>query len=148
MYAEVILPVPLPTVFSYRIPEGLDVLPGMRVEVPLGKKTIYKGMVLSVFPRQPDVKGIRDILSVLDPSPLVGGGHMKFWEWLAEYYMCTVGEVYRTALPRGLKESYSPKFVTCTRIAEPYRGEEALNAAMDDLARAPKQLLILAKINI
>jgi len=146
MYAEVILPVPLPTLFTYRIPDGMEVLAGMRVQVPLGKKTIYKGIIQRVFPEDPGVKGMREIQTVLDPYPLVGQVQLDFWKWLADYYMCTVGEVYRTAMPRGLKENYSPKFVTCSKIAEPYRGEEALNTAMDDLARAPKQLLILQRL--
>ena len=63
MFAEVILPVPLPTLFTYRIPEGMKAVPGMRVQVPLGKSTTYKGMVIRTFSEQPDVKGIREIQS-------------------------------------------------------------------------------------
>ncbi|MFC2081481.1 primosomal protein N' [Bacteroidota bacterium] len=146
MYAEVILPVPLPTIFTYHIPDGVEVQPGMRVQVPLGQRTVYKGMVLRLFPEKPDVKGIRDITSVLDPYPLVGEIQMKFWLWLSGYYMCTPGEVYRAALPRGLKESYSPKFETVTIISKKLRSEEALNDLMDGLVRAPKQLLILQRL--
>ena len=71
MYAEVILPVPLPTVFSYRIPEGMELQPGMRVQVPLGRKTVYKGIVMRILTEKPLVKGIRDIEALLDPNPLV-----------------------------------------------------------------------------
>ncbi len=146
MYAEVILPVPLPTVFSYRIPEGMELQPGMRVQVPLGRKTVYKGIVMRILTEEPAVKGIRDIEALLDPNPLVGEQQMEFWKWLADYYMCTLGEVYRTAMPRGLKESYSPKYETLVRLAELYQDEDALNEVMDTLARAPKQLIILQRL--
>jgi primosomal protein N' (replication factor Y) len=143
MYAEIILPVPLPVVLTYRIPDGLMVKTGMRVEVPLGKKTVHKGMVLRTFSGKPEMEGIRDILSVLDPYPLVGEAQLKFWIWLADYYMCTLGEVYRTAMPRGLKQSYSPRYETFTGISSPFRSEDALNEIMDKLGRAPGQLRIL-----
>jgi len=146
MFAEVILPVPLPTVFTYHIPEGIEVQPGMRVHVPLGRQITYKGMVMRVFEEEPDIKGIRDILSVLDTYPLVDQRQIKFWQWLAGYYMCTLGEVYRSAMPRGLKKTYTPKLETYTRIANKYRKEKPLNGIMDELSRAPKQLLILQRL--
>ena len=146
MFAEIILPVPLPRVFTYRIPDGMKAEQGMRAEVPLGKRIVYKGMILRTFSEDPGVKGMRDILSLPDPRPIVSDVQLKFWEWLADYYMCTIGEVYRTALPRGLKESFSPKYVTHTGIATIFRGEDALNELMDGLSRAPKQLLILQRL--
>jgi primosomal protein N' (replication factor Y) len=145
MFAEVILPVPLPTLFSYRFPEGWDLKAGMRVQVPLGKSSIYKGMVRRVYAEDPDVKGIKDIQAVLDPYPIVSEEQMKFWEWMASYYMCTLGEVYRAALPRGLKESWSPRYISIASLEEKYRSEDALNWAMDKLVRAPKQLTILQR---
>ncbi len=146
MFAEVILPVPLPTIFTYHIPDGLEVQTGMRVLVPLGRQIRYKGMVMRTFEEEPDIKGIRDILSVLDSYPLVDDNQIKFWQWLAEYYMCTLGEVYRTAMPRGLKETYTPKLETYTQVSKKYRKEKSLNGIMDELARAPKQLLILQRL--
>ncbi len=92
MYAEVILPVPLPVLLTYRIPPAMAVRTGMRVEVPLGKKTVYKGMVARTFSGDPGMEGIRDILAVLDRYPLVGKAGLKFWKWLAYYYLCTTGE--------------------------------------------------------
>ncbi len=146
MYAEVILPVSLPTILAYRIPEGMIVKPGMRVEVPLGKRKIYKGMVFRTCRTMPGIEGIRDIRSVLDDYPLVGEIQMKFWKWLGEYYMCTPGEVYRTAMPRGLKESYSARYETFAQITRPFRSEKALNEVMDGLGRAPRQLKILQRV--
>lgn len=146
MYAEVILPVPLPTVFSYRIPDGMHLQSGMRVRVPLGKKTSYNGIILRVFEEDPGLKGIRDIEACLDPYPLVGEEQLVFWQWLSEYYMCTLGEVYRTAFPKGLKESYTPRYETYLQLSEPYHGNNALNDLMDGLARAPKQLEILQRL--
>ena len=146
MFAEVILPLPLPGIFTYRIPDGCEVQPGMRVLVPLGRRLTYKGMVMRIYEKKPDIKGIRDIQSVLDTYPLVDEHQIKFWNWLADYYMCTPGEVYRTAMPRGLKESYSPKYQTFTMISEKFRKEKSLNGIMDELGRAPKQLLILQRL--
>jgi primosomal protein N' (replication factor Y) len=146
MFAEVILPVPLPTIFTYRIPEGEQVEVGMRVQVPLGSRSLYKGIVMRIFEDEPEVGGIRDIQAVLDPYPLVDNLQIRFWEWLADYYMCTLGEVYRTAMPRGLKETYSPRYQAYAKISENYRDENSLNKVMDELIRAPKQLLILQRL--
>ena len=63
MYAEVILPVPLPRVFSYRIPEGMELQPGMRVRVPLGKKTVYKGIIQRIFSEQPRLAAAQSVRS-------------------------------------------------------------------------------------
>lgn len=146
MYAEIILPLPLRTVLTYRIPEGMKVEPGMRAEVPLGKGKRYKGMVRRTFSKDPGIKNLRDVLSVPDPSPIVGEQQLRFWQWLADYYMCTLGEVCRTALPRGLKESWSPKLVTHCALSSNFQSEDALNEVMDGLARAPKQLQILQQL--
>ncbi len=146
MYAEVILPLSLPTVFTYRLPEGMEARPGTRVLVPLGPRSRYKGMILRTFSDEPAVKGIRDIESVLDFRPLVSTQQLKFWQWLADYYMCSLGEVYRAAMPRGLKETYAPKLVPHAGLAKGFQKEDKLNGLMDGLGRAPKQLLILQRL--
>ncbi len=147
-YAEVILPVPIPTLFSYRIPASLDtkVKAGVRVLVPLGTKSLYKGIVRRLSNEGPDAGKVKDILEVLDEHSLADEVQFRFWEWLSEYYMCTVGEVYRAALPSGLQKEYAPRYETCVRLAKPFRDEQPLNEAMDNLARAPKQLEILQQM--
>lgn len=144
-YAEVILPVPIPTLFSYHIPTALatKVKEGVRVLVPLGSKNLYKGIVRKCSREDPDIGKMKDVLDVLDENPVVGEVQFHFWDWLAEYYMCTLGEVYRAALPSGLQKEYAPRFETCVRLAEPFKDEQKLNEAMDSMGRAPKQLEIL-----
>ena len=144
-YAEVILPVPIPTLFSYRIPSSLAarVKAGVRVLVPLGTKSLYKGMVRRCSKEDPEVGKVKDILDVLDEYPVAGEVQFRFWDWLAEYYMCTLGEVYRAALPSGLQKEYAPRYETCVMLGEPFHDEQKLNEAMDGMGRAPKQLEIL-----
>jgi primosomal protein N' (replication factor Y) len=144
-YAEVILPVPIPTLFSYRIPTALaaKVKAGVRVLVPLGSKSLYKGIVRRCSKEDPEVSKMKDVLEVLDEYPVVGEVQFRFWDWLAEYYMCTLGEVYRAALPSGLQKEYVPRFETCVRLAETFHDEQKLNEVMDVMDRAPKQLEIL-----
>jgi primosomal protein N' (replication factor Y) len=91
----------------------------------------------------PEVGNVKDILDVLDEYPVAGEAQFRFWDWLAEYYMCTLGEVYRAALPSGLQKEYAPRYETCVILAEPFQDEQQLNQAMDGMTRAPKQLEIL-----
>ncbi len=103
-YADLILPVPLPKLFTYAVPDTLvsDCKPGKRAVVQFGKKKIYTGIVKKIRSNKPDYE-TKDIISVIDDTPLVNDIQLKFWEWIAEYYMCTLGEIYKAALPAGLK---------------------------------------------
>ena len=106
LYAQVILPLPLEGNFTYSVPPAMaDVLrAGMRVAVPFGKKRFYTGVVASVSGVKPtDVPDIKPVALLLDTEPSVTNQQMRFWEWMAEYYLCTVGEVFKAALPAGLK---------------------------------------------
>ncbi len=110
-YAEVILPVPVQTVFTYSVPADLSgsIRQGMRVIVPFGNRKFYSGIVNRVITEKPDIRGIRPIDSAIDLQPLVGDVQLEFWKWIAGYYMCSMGEVYRAAIPTGLKlESETP----------------------------------------
>lgn len=103
-YANVILPLPLAGLFSYRVPFDLvgACVPGVRVAVPFGKKKIYSAIVRSVTDTAPDVE-LKNIVDVLDRQPVVSEQMFQFWEWVAQYYMCELGEVMQAALPAGLK---------------------------------------------
>jgi primosomal protein N' (replication factor Y) (superfamily II helicase) len=105
LYADLILPLPLPGVFTYSVPPHLEagVMPGKRVLVQFGKKKIYSAIVSRVHDQEATGYIIRDILSVIDEDPLVLPVQISFWEWIASYYMCTPGEVLRAALPSGLR---------------------------------------------
>ncbi len=103
-YAEVILPVPVPGTFTYAIPEQIQdlVATGIRVLVPFGTRK-YSGIVYRLVEEPPGNIVIRSIESLLETFPVVNSRQIKFWEWLSDYYLCHLGEVYNAALPSGLK---------------------------------------------
>lgn len=105
LYAEVILPLPLFGTFTYSIPTTLEgkAAVGQRVIVPFGRKKYYTGIIESITPVAPEGFEVKDISSVLDPWPVVKHPQLKLWEWIAEYYLCTAGDVYKAAVPAGLK---------------------------------------------
>lgn len=104
-FADVILPLPLHDTFTYAIPPTMeeDIKRGCRVVVPFGAKKIYTAIVLRVHDQRPDFDGIKEISELLDRQPIVTESQLKFWLWIANYYICSVGEVYKAALPGGLK---------------------------------------------
>lgn len=104
-FAEVIIPVPLNVSFTYAIPRHLigEVNVGHRVIVPFGKKKFYTGIVRSLVPTAPDGMEIKEIVQVLDSYPIVIHPQLKLWSWIADYYLSSVGDVMKAALPAGLK---------------------------------------------
>ena len=114
-YANIILPLPLEGYFTYGVPETLAprIQPGMRVSVPLGKSRMYVGIVADYPVNIPDPSGngcgkekkiiYRDIVDVLDGAPMLLPRQLRLWRWIADYYMSPIGEVYKAALPSGLK---------------------------------------------
>lgn len=105
LYTEVILPLALPKLYTYSIPPELAgvVVPGARVIVQFGKKKLYSAIVYSLHQNAPENYQTKDIVQVIDTEPLVSSHQLRFWEWMASYYMCTLGEVMKAALPSGLK---------------------------------------------
>lgn len=103
-FADVILPLPLGKYFTYIIPE--DIFPiikiGSRVIVQFGTKKYYTAVVRKIHNNMPDYD-TKPIVEVLDSSPIIRPRQLEFWEWIANYYMCSVGDVYKAALPSGLK---------------------------------------------
>ncbi len=102
-FAETLLPLALPGTYTYRIPEGMTLSIGMRVLVPFGRKKIYTAIVMALHDREPKGYEVKEILGTLDDKPIVKHPQLKFWQWIADYYLCSVGEVYKAALPSGLK---------------------------------------------
>lgn len=100
-FINVILPIPLEKSFTYAITEAESgfLKPGMRVSIPFGKSKIYTGLVESIHQDAPLVYEAKQIHQILDDRPLVTLIQLKLWRWMANYYMCTVGEVMRAALP-------------------------------------------------
>lgn len=104
-YVSVILPLALNRVLTYAVPDELaaDVIVGGRVVVPVGKKKLYTGIVSQIFDDFEDDIEIKEIISVLDLNPVVTLPQLNLWKWIADYYICSLGEVMKAALPSGLK---------------------------------------------
>ena len=107
LFCNVLLPVPIPKFFTYRIPQSMNelVVRGSRVIVQFGKKKILTGIVEEVHNRAPEVYDARYLLEVMDNEPIVRPAQLELFKWMAAYYMCTPGEVLNVALPSGLKLS-------------------------------------------
>ncbi|GAA4327866.1 replication restart helicase PriA [Flaviaesturariibacter amylovorans] len=107
MFAEIVIPLALPKNYTWEIPahlqEGLRI--GCRVEVNLGKHKKYSGIVKAIHPDKPKGFETKEILNVLDHEPVIHAWQLRFWEWLADYYMATEGEVMAAALPAHFKLS-------------------------------------------
>ncbi len=103
-FIDVILPIPLERLFTYRITsaESSFIKPGMRVAVPFGKSKIYTGLVYKTHNNAPKIYEAKEIHQILDEFPIVNPVQFRLWEWMAKYYMCTLGDVLRAAVPSAL----------------------------------------------
>lgn len=140
-FVDVILPLPLQASFTYALPPEMDgqVQIGCRVVVSFGRKKFYTGIVRNVHYLKPQEYEVKEVSAVLDEHPILLPLQFQFWEWLADYYLCTQGDVYKAALPSGLKlESetvveYNPDFEATEPLSE--REQKVL----DLLAIEPEQ---------
>lgn len=105
LYADVILPLPLQGTYTYAIPLEFkkSVYAGSRVIVQFGKKKFYTAIVFQIYEKEKLSQPVKDIVTVLEEYPIATPLQLKFWEWVAMYYMCSLGDVYRAALPSALK---------------------------------------------
>jgi primosomal protein N' (replication factor Y) len=106
LFVEVIIPLALPKNYTWAVPEQMQsaIQPGIRVEVVLGKNKRYAGIVKKAVTK-PESFQPKDILNVLDTEPLLYNEQLQLWEWIAQYYMCSEGEVMQAAIPANLKLS-------------------------------------------
>lgn len=104
-YAQIILPLNLKGTFTYKVPEELfsEIRLGMRVLVPFGGKKIYTGIVFELHNDAPDNFIAKEVISILDDQPILPVEQISFWNWLSDYYLCNLGEIYRFAFPSSLK---------------------------------------------
>ena len=112
LYVNVILPLRLEGAFTYEVPNEWKVQAevGKRAVVQFGKRKIYTAIIISVH-KEPPAYETKSILSILDDKPIVTANQLLLWEWISRYYLCTLGEVMKAALPTGLKlESESVVF--------------------------------------
>jgi primosomal protein N' (replication factor Y) len=143
-YADLILPVPLQGTFTYAVPDAMQasVKVGMRVLVTFGRSKTYIGIVDKLHHEPPKGYEVKPISQLVDAAPIVTEQQLRLWHWIADYYLSPIGEVYKAALPGGLKaeDGYRPKMEMYIRLTETYRNEPALHVALNVLGRAPKQL--------
>ena len=104
-YVDVLLPLPLANWYTYSLPESLEgqVQTGSRVIVPFGKKKFYTALVANVHYCPPEGYEIKEVTEVLDTRPVLLPQQFRLWKWMASYYLCTMGDVYKAALPSGMK---------------------------------------------
>ena len=146
-YVNVILPLGIDGLYTYSVPESMekDVVPFIRVKVPLGISKTYTGLVVNAPTEEISIKEgvqIRDIIAIIDTKPVLLPQQYKLWTWISEYYMSPLGDVFRAALPSGMKAegTYRPKTETYIGLTEQYQNEDALHIALNMLVRATRQL--------
>ena len=142
-YADIILPLPLNGYFTYAVPAAMQnsMVSGMRVLVPFGRNKFYVGIVARLHEQKPEGYAVKDIAQVMDQSPILLESQFRLWKWIADYYMSPIGEVYKAALPAGLKaeDGYKPRTETFIRLTPAYRCEASLHIALNVLSRSSKQ---------
>lgn len=141
-YVDVILPLPLEGTFTYSVPEPMvaQVWMGVRVLVPLGRSKTYTAMAVRLHSEKPEFE-TRPIIQVIDAEPVLIEQQLRLWQWISTYYMSPIGDVFKAALPAGLKaeENYRPKTVRCVTLPANLRSEQSLHMALTILKRALKQ---------
>ena len=141
-YVDVILPLPLEGTFTYSIPKGMEgkVVFGKRLLVPLGRSKKYIAMAIKVHGEKPDFD-VKPIEHVLDEEPSLLPQQYRLWQWISDYYMSPLGDVYNAAFPAGLKstEKYKPKMELYVELQSNFRNPQALRIAINMMQRAVKQ---------
>lgn len=125
-FVDVIVPLPIANLYTYSLPSSLEntVKEGCRVVVPFGAKKYYTAIVVKIHYSAPEEYETKDVSEVLDESPALLPRQLPFWKWVADYYLCTLGDVYKAAMPSGMKlESetlveYNPDFTATEPLPE------------------------------
>jgi primosomal protein N' (replication factor Y) len=126
LFADVILPLPFDRYFTYSVAPADEkrVRRGSRVVVPFGRSKSYTAIVAALHAEKPKSDfTIKEVTAVLDDHPILVPQQMKFWQWIADYYLCTIGEVYNAAIPSGMKVESE----TLVEMNESYHSNESLS---------------------
>jgi len=146
IYIDVILPLPLEGLFTYSVhaKDAHKAVVGKRVVVPLGRSKTYTGIIERVHNTKPSFD-TRDAIDFPDALPVVFEKQLDLWKWIAHYYMTPLGDVYKAAVPAGLKaeEGYRPRTETYVQLHPSYQSKEGLSRAISLVKRANKQLQML-----
>ena len=142
-YVDVILPRPLEGYFTYAISDELatGVKLGIRVLVPFGASKTCTAMAVRVHDDKPEFD-TKAVLQVVDSAPMLLPQQLDLWQWIAQYYMAPIGDVYTAALPAGLKDEagWQPKTEVYVALADNFQTDKTLNIALDMLRGARQQL--------
>lgn len=159
-YANLLLPLPLPGYFTYSVPDELadSLQVGVRVVVQFGKKKLYTALVREIHEKNPGIQ-LKPVISQIDINPVVNVFQFEFWEWLAKYYMCTMGEVMNAALPPALKLSSESRIALHPEFNGDYNGlnekeyrivtvlEQRAEISIGEAAAIAGQLRVIPLIN-
>lgn len=165
LFAECILPVPLNRTFTYRLTDEQSekARTGMRVIVPFGKQHQYTGIIVSITPHAPEGVELKDAIELPDDAPIIRHPQYALWQWIADYYICAIGDVMKAALPAELKpesgksgvirEDFKPKTKTFVKICIPELGAQvnedrnkSLADAFDKMKRSQRQQELFMKL--
>ena len=113
-FTDIILPLPVKGSFTYAVPKDVDLTIGQRVVVQFGKRKLYTAIVLKVHDEKPKEYEAKELLAVLDENPIVNEKQLQFWKWIADYYMCNLGDVMHAALPSSFKLASESKVIIHT----------------------------------
>ena len=156
-YADIVLPLAQPA-YTFAVADGLELTEGQAVAVQFGQRRIYTGIVWRIHDRRPDFPRIKTVSRILYDRPLLDERQHALWEWMADYYMCTLGEVMRFALPQTIKPSgnseeefsereYRPRTELYAALDASLHDEERFHDTMERLSRrAPRQYAALLEI--
>jgi primosomal protein N' (replication factor Y) (superfamily II helicase) len=146
LYAQIILPLPLHDTYTYSVPVQWHELikTGQRVVVQFGAKKYYAGLVYSVIPYVSDNLVVKEILEILDEKPVIFQSNLEMWKWMAEYYCCTLGDVFKAALPPALKLESKTSVALVSDDNYPELTEQEL-LILDQLNQKENQLDVLQK---
>lgn len=146
-YVDVILPLPLDGVFTYAVSDAWapQVRLGVRVLVPLGKSKTYTAIAVRLHDDPPDFE-VKEVMAVLDPSPLLLPQQYQLWQWISQYYLAPLGDIFKAAFPAGLKveDQYKPRKELYVGLSEAFRQEQSLQLVFGALKRAEKQQRVLS----
>ena len=159
-FADIVLPLAQPA-YCFSVPEGAEgdaLREGDAVAVQFGPRNIYTGIVWRLHDERPNVKRIKPIGRRLYDRPLLNEQGRRLWEWIADYYMCTIGEVMRVALPslikpqgssaeEFLRDEFRPRMETYLSLSMQWRDKKALSEECDRISRrAPRRSEVLRQI--
>lgn len=151
LYADIILPLSLSELFTYIVPPGLskEIKRGTGVIVPFGKKNRYIGIVFKLHNTKPDISNLREVISLAETELFISEEQLDLWQWVSEYYHCSIGEVMNAALPASLltteeNKRFKEKYETMVTLARPFTNED-LTLILDGLQKTPARYRLMIK---